>query len=211
MLIPFAELLQRHKIAPTGVFHVGASIGQEAESYMMYGVPRMIFIEAIPKIYQDLLKNIACFPYARAFNACISEIDGEKRVFHVSSNGGESSSLLDFELHSKMHPDVKFTHDIDVETTRLDTLIRAHNINLEEYDFLNIDLQGAELMALRSMAELLWQVKYVYIEVNTDYLYKDCPLISDIDAHLEVFNFTRVELRMTDKHWGDAFYVRPGA
>lgn len=208
MLIPFAELLQKHRIEPTGVLHVGASTGQEAESYMMYGVQKMIFIEAIPSVYEDLLKNISRFPLAIAINACIGEIDGEWRQFHVSSNGGESSSLLEFDLHAKMHPDVKFLYDIDVETTRLDTLVRDHNINLVEYDFLNIDLQGAELMALRSMAELLWQVKYVYIEVNTDYLYKNCPLIGDIDAHLQKFNFTRVDLKMTGAHWGDAFYTR---
>lgn len=208
MLIPFPELIEKHRIRPTGVFHIGASTGQEAESYYMCGVHKMVFIEAIPEVYQDLRKHIERFPDAIAINACIGEQDGEKRVFHVSSNGGESSSLFEFGLHAKMHPDVTFVRDIDVETTRVDTLISRHDIDLAQYDFLNVDLQGAELLALRSMNDLLWKIKYVYIEVNTDHLYKDCPLIGEIDAHLAMFGFSRIDAKMTDKHWGDAFYIR---
>lgn len=209
MLIPFPELIDRHRIAPTGVFHVGASIGQEAESYHMCGVEKMIFIEAIPSVYEDLLKNISRLPLAIAINACIGETDGEWLPFHVSSNNGESSSLFDFDLHAKVHPDVTFLYDIDVETTRLDTLIRDHNINLANYNFLNVDLQGAELLALRSMGEYLRLVEYVYIEVNTAHLYKDCPLIEEIDGYLAQFGFTRKETKMVEgKHWGDAFYAK---
>ncbi len=210
MLIPFPELIERHKISPAGVFHIGASTGQEAESYYMCGVHKMIFIEAIPEVYEDLVKHIARFPLATAINACITDIDGEKRIFHISSNNGESSSLLDFDLHAKMHPDVTFVRDIEVETVRVDTLIGQHNIQLSEYDFLNIDLQGTELEALRSMGDLLSQIKYVYIEVNTAHLYKNCALIGDIDSHLAGFGFKRIDEKMTDKHWGDALYMRPG-
>ena len=38
--------------------------------------------------------------------------------------------------------------------------------------FLNIDIQGAELLALKGMGELLHHFDYAYIEVNHDYVYK---------------------------------------
>lgn len=209
MLIPFSELITTYGIQPTGVLHIGASTGQEAPAYFAAGIRNMLFIEAIPEVYQELLNNISMYPGARAINACISEIDGEERDFNISSNGGESSSLLPFGLHAEMHPDVTYIKTIRVITTRMDTLLRQEKVDLLNYNFLNIDLQGAELMALKSMAEHLQRIRYAYIEVNKKELYKGCPLVYDIDAYMACFGFIRKAERWTDKFWGDAFYIKP--
>lgn len=208
MLIPFGDLLKEFAIHPRGVLHLGASSGQEANQYFLCGLHHMVFIEALPDVFKHLQANISRFPYAKAINACIGPIDGEKRIFHVSSNGGESSSLFEFGTHAQMHPDVTFTHDIEVTTTKMSTLIRENHIDVEAYDFLNVDLQGAELIALESMEEYLLKFKYIYIEVNTDYLYKGIPLIDDIDGYLARYGFVRKKEKITDFGWGDAFYMK---
>jgi hypothetical protein len=53
------------------------------------------------------------------------------------------------------------------------------------------------------------KINYIYTEVNSNYLYKDCSLINDIDDYLSKFNFERVETSMTKFEWGDALYVKP--
>lgn len=209
MLIPYPELIEEFKIRPTGVLHMGAHKGQEAEQYHLCGTDRMIFIEALPDVFMALQRNIKRFPQALAINACIGPQDGQKQVFHVSSNDGESSSLFEFGTHAIVHPDVSFTHDIEVTTWRVATLIRQYAIEVKDYNFLNIDLQGAELIALKSMEDLLQDAMYVYIEVNLDYLYKNIPLRGNIDDYLVAFGFQRVKEKiLEDKKWGDAFYVK---
>ncbi len=37
------------------------------------------------------------------------------------------------------------------------------------FNFLNLDIQGAELKALKSMGDYLNNVDYIYTEVNSDY------------------------------------------
>ena len=155
MLIPFSTL----GIKPKGVLHVGASEGQEAQAYQDLGVERVVWIEADPKVHKLLLKHLEKFDNQIAIHACISDTDNEIVKFNIANNGGQSSSLLEFGTHSTVHPEVKFTDTIELTTSRLDTVLQqwlyypaeGSTANLPMsygLDFLNIDLQGAELLAL---------------------------------------------------------------
>jgi len=207
MLFNFDQLVNRWKIKPEGVLHIGASEGQEADAYIRNGIHRQIWIEAIPEVYETLKFNLKRNPNAKAVNACISDRDGEQVTFHIASNGGQSSSMLDFDTHSQVHPDVKFVKDITLTTERIDTIFSPDYFKGDW--LLNIDLQGAELKALHGMGNLLKSFKWAYIEVNKAHLYKDCPLIGDIDSYMGNFGFTRVDVKWCGTfQWGDAIYIR---
>ena len=78
MLIPFQELKQKYPhFKPKGVVHVGASEGQELEEYHRLGINKMIWIEAIPSIYEVLVKRTSPFPDVICFNEGISDRDWE--------------------------------------------------------------------------------------------------------------------------------------
>ena len=77
-------------------------------------------------------------------------------------------------------------------TTRMDTLIELNHIPIEKLNFVNLDIQGVELRALKSMEKYLQYVKYIYTEVNTEQVYKGCNLIGEIDEYLKRFGFVRV-------------------
>jgi hypothetical protein len=78
-----------------------------------------------------------------------------------------------------------------------------------EYNFLNLDIQGAELKALKGMEDYLNKVDYIYTEVNKDYVYKNCALVEELDEYLKKFNLFRVETYWCENlQWGDAFYIR---
>ena len=91
------------------------------------------------------------------------------------------------------------------KTSLLKDILPKYDIN---YNFLNFDIQGAELKALKGMEEYLSKVDYLYTEVNNDYVYKDCALIDELDNYLSQFDLIRVEIRWTSCKWGDAFYIR---
>ena len=207
MLIPYRELLSKYNIKPNGVFHIGASTGQEIEDYYKGGVERSIWIEAIPEVFDNLCKHIEPFKNATAYNECISDEDGKEVSFNITNNEAQSSSFLEMKTHKEQHPEVHVTETIQRITMRVDTLLAEENIDLSDYEFLNIDLQGAELLALKGMGDNLKKIKYAYIEVNREELYEGCPMIEQIDEYLSKFGLERAETRWTGFGWGDALYL----
>lgn len=206
MLIEFSYLFKKYNVHATGILHIGAHHGQEAEAYWNEGVRNIVFVEAHRPTYKVLCQNMLRFPGVIAVNACISDKDGEIVNFNLANNDGQSSSMLEFDTHSQEHPTVIFTDRTRLQTMTISTMFKDRKLNPSHYNFINLDIQGAELMALRGMDLSL--VDYVYIEVNKKHLYKNCPLLPDIDAYLLSFGLHRVETKMTNHGWGDAFYVR---
>jgi len=209
MLIPFNTL----NIRPKGVLHVGASEGQEAQAYQDLGVGRVVWIEADPKVYNLLLKHLEKFNGQVALNACVSDVDADLVKFNIANNGGQSSSLLEFGTHTTVHPEVKFTEVIELTTIRIDTLMKKWLYATLPFqhglDFLNIDLQGAELLALNGMGDLIYQFKWAYLEVNWKQLYKGCPLFPEIVTWMKAKGFKCEKfLECGNTGWGDAFFKR---
>lgn len=210
MLIPFDYLFSKYGIHTTGVLHLGANTGQEAEVYQRNHIERVVWVEALPSVHAELVQNISKYPGHVALQACVSDVDGQEVVFNVASNGAQSSSFLEFGTHEKEHPTVKFICNLKMQTVRVDTLLERYGITIGNGWFLNIDLQGAELLALRGMGDLLRCFNHAYIEVNTKELYKGCPLVGEIDAYLGANGFVGRETKMTGSGWGDKYYRREG-
>jgi FkbM family methyltransferase len=225
MLIDFRQLFPKYGIKPKGVLHVGANVGEEASVYLDLGVHRQIWIEANPEIFSILTQKVLSLPGQfdnnQLFfcNFCIGDIDGEDVTFNISNNGSQSSSIFEFGTHSIAHPEVKYVSHIKMKTSRIDTVfnnlnqsknLRGYNsFDSSVFDFLNIDLQGAELKALRGMGDLLHQFKWAYLEVNKEELYKGCPMVEDLDLYLLGFGFRRSETRWCgNTGWGDALYIK---
>jgi FkbM family methyltransferase len=202
MLIPLHVLVNKYKINFKGILHVGAHECEELKDYLKYlPMNKILWVEAIPEKV-NLCKER--FPNILIENAVVSD-KVETVNFNVSNNG-QSSSILDFGLHSTFHPHVHYIGYFETETKLLKDIICNYDI---EYNFLNFDIQGAELKALKGMEEYLSKVDYVYIEVNSDYVYKECALISEIDDYLLQFGLNRVETQWCENYrWGDAFYIR---
>src|SRR5688572_26900844 len=205
MLIDLSYLVQKYHIEASGVLHIGASTGQEAEVYHKHGL-KVVWVEAIHSVYKQLCRNVVKYTGTVCLNACVSDKDGQIVNFNISNNEGQNSSMFEFGTHTTEHPGIVFTQKTRLQTTRVDTLLKDRNIDQYEYDFVNLDIQGAELLALKGMD--LSQVRYVYIEVNERELYKGIPLLPEIDAYLLKHDLQRVETNMTNFGWGDAFYIR---
>jgi FkbM family methyltransferase len=202
MLISLAELIQKYNIQFKGILHVGAHECEELNDYEKYlSRDKILWIEALPD------KVVLCkekYPNILIENAIVSDTIENIR-FNVSNNG-QSSSILDFGLHSHFHPHVHYVAHFESETQLLNNILPKYNI---EYNFLNFDIQGAELKALKGMENYLNNVDYLYTEVNSDYVYKNCALITELDEYLLKFGLHRVETKWCgDYRWGDAFYIR---
>jgi FkbM family methyltransferase len=202
MLIPLHNLVKKYNIQFKGILHVGAHECEELKDYLYYlPMNKILWVEAIPDKVQLCMQM---YPNVQIENAVVSDII-ETVKFNVSNNF-QSSSMLEFGLHSKFHPHVHYIGSFEEETKLLKDIICKYDIN---YNFLNLDIQGAELKALKGMESYLPNIDYIYTEVNSDYVYKGCALIGELDDYLKLFGLERVETEWCGNYrWGDALYIR---
>lgn len=212
MLITIKELRDKFNIKINGILHIGAHTCEELSDYLKVGLTNdnIYWVEAIEKI---VTKNKQQIPNINIYQALISDVDDEEITFNITKNDqtgdSQSSSILDFGTHEKHHPQVKVIDKIKLKTSRMDTVIKKNNINMKNVNFVNLDIQGVELKALKSMESYLHNIDYIYTEVNTEEVYKNCDKMQDITDYLSIFNFKLADARIYKQFgWGDAFYMK---
>lgn len=213
MMIDFDYLFHKYSIKSKGILHLGSSTGQEAQKYKELGIERVIWVEAIPGVYKQLLqhlKDVACDGEGiSCINACLADVDGKEVVFNISNNEAQSSSFLELGHHKIIHPSVEYVDSIKMYTKRVSTMLVENDLDLGGIDFLNADLQGTELMAIKGMGILIRKFNYCYLEVNKRETYVGCPLIEEVDEYLSIFGFKRAETgEWVADTWTDALYIK---
>lgn len=206
MLIPLNLLVKHFQLRIRGVLHIGAHECEELDDYLKEGIDKdnIYWIEAM----EDKVELMKTLKNAKIYQALI-DIEDDKEVKFNITNNGQSSSMLDFGSHAKYYPQIKIVDNKQLKTTRLDTFIKKNRIPIEKINFLNIDIQGKELDALKSMKDYIQHVQYIYVEINTEKVYKNCALLNEIDEYLKEKGFSRVVCQMHGDHgWGDALYIR---
>ena len=204
MLINFNDLLLSNKV--TGIIHIGAHELEELADYLKGDVSKVIWIEANPNKYDFIKKKLQKYE-----NMVLGEFAaGSKNGNHVLNlaNNGQSSSILEFGTHIISYPNINYNSKIKVEIKKLDNWLDENFKDKNSYNFINIDIQGYELEALKGMTSQIKIVDYIYLEVNFEQVYKNCAELKEIDQLLIKFGFKRVALRKTNAGWGDAFYSR---
>jgi FkbM family methyltransferase len=149
-----------------------------------------------------------------------------KALLHVTKNPMCSSLYLPNEALLQRFPLLPPLANLDfiveVETTTLDTICQAEQI--ETIDYLQIDVQGASLQVLEGATELLdHSVLAIQSEVEFSPLYCNQPLFADVDTYLRgqgfvFFGFAYIKSvarshltslsRPGQELWADALYLR---
>ena len=230
MLIPLHDLVRKYNIHLRGVLHVGAHECEELRDYEQYiSRDKILWVEAMP---DKVITSRDAYPGVQIVCAVVSD-KVEDVTFHQSNNG-QSSSILNLGTHQQLHPQVWYVKDTKVQTCTLETVLRSQNNAFwsdpmksnpplgsegckpsttqpdshSGFNFINLDIQGAELKALHGMEAWLGGIDYIYTEVNQEYVYEGCALIGEIDEYLAKFGFKRAETVWHANAWGDAFYIR---
>ena len=199
------RMMEEYNIALKGVLHIGAHKCQEMPIYDKLGLSAtdIVWIDAMDT-YVFLAKK---WGTPHIYNALITDKDDDIVTFNLSNND-ESSSILELETHLIEHPDIYYVDKVEMNTITVDTFFKRNNIDSKKYNMWNIDIQGAELLALKGGVESLAHVDLLYLEVNERELYKGCALVGEIDTFLEGHGFKRIRTEMTVSGWGDAVYIK---
>ncbi len=175
----------------SGVIHVGANLGQEIKLYAQYGL-FVVWIEPIPDVFEKLQSNLNGIPKQIAIKGLVTDIDNVEYHFHLASNNGASSSILEFNLHQDVWPDITYERTIKLYSQTLPFLLKSNNVNLSKYDMLIVDTQGSELLVLKGAIPILHHFSYIQTEVADFEAYKGCCQVKDVQLFLGQQGFKEI-------------------
>jgi FkbM family methyltransferase len=209
----FAHLREMRLPAPTGVLQVGASYGQEMREFVDAGIGAGIFIEPLKEPYEHLAGICRRVPGYIAVNTLCTDVAGQRHAFHVASNGGMSSSILQPAHHLEVHGHVSFPQTIELVSSTVDDVMafvrdQGHDAVTRALDLLYMDCQGAEFRILMGAARTVRQFKYIYTEVMRANLYEGQTPFLTYCQYLDAIGFTLNDVRFGETHAGNALFIR---
>lgn len=202
MLLDLISLSEKHKMNITGVLHIGAHFGEENDVYDKLKIEKRIFFEPVSSNYKTLKNNLEeRFPLLQI--ALGNE--NKKITMNVeTANNGQSSSILRPKLHLYQYPNIQFNSTEEVDMHRLDDL----RLQLDGFNFINIDVQGYELEVFKGAKKTLNQVDYIMSEINRDEVYENCARIEQLKEFLIPYGFELVEETWVGGTWGDGLFIK---
>lgn len=206
MYLDLTKLLPHHGIAPRGVIHAGAHDGQEIDDYRRLGFQYCVLFEPQPQLIERLKARVASIPNYRVVGAALGSVEGRATLYTETANQGMSASLLKPKDHLTQYPNIPFNGSLEVPVTTLNEYFK--NDEVQNYNFLNLDVQGFELAVLRGGLAIMHTLDAICAEVNRKELYENCAQIGDIDTFLIQFGFRRTDTDWCGETWGEALYIK---
>ena len=188
------------------IFEVGSRDGDEAAYFATQFSSGKIFAFecnplTLPLCYEKEKSylNIKIVPFA------VSDTEG-KIPFYTTNNSGNPGSSSLFQMTGKYKPDLyKSQEIIEVSSTTLSSFMEQQKI--KSVDIIWMDLQGAELKALKGLSDRLDDVHFIFIEVEFFEIYSGQPLWKDIKKFLKKNSFIPVGFTDRSEHFGNAVFV----
>jgi FkbM family methyltransferase len=202
-------------VAVPHIFDVGANTGQTVEQYQrLFRDAEIYCFEPFEQPFNTLREKFRRSPRVLPVKLALSDSTGS-RPFYLNS-ADVTNSLLPVAKGSELYVDPTMTREvgrIDVETTTLDEFCAAHNI--QHINILKMDIQGAEMAALRGATGLLQRqaIDVVYSEILFAQLYENQTNFCDLYKHLESMGYRLYGLyglnygKNQILAWGDALFI----
>ena len=197
----YTGIFERLNVHIKGIIHVGMWDFVEYGCYTKLVGNNVIGIEANPQVYKDMAKPVADKWGFKCFNEFLSDKDKEVRDSYFA---GEGSSLY------KGQPQWNKNVSIKVQTKTLSTVIEENNIDMNGYDFLNIDAEGAEFDVLKGFEKYLEHINVIDLETSYDDRHRSGADHNTIVQWLSERGFELKEMSDSyqSQNWGDSVFAR---
>jgi len=199
------------------VVDAGAHHGQTTTEYLKYFPgSRVIALQPEPENFAIARQALAPFSDRVELLPCaLAETDGSVSLRRTSHSGAHS--LLEVGDMRYYDAPVETLAPIEVQAVSLDSLCVSRR--LDRLDILKMDIQGAELLALRGASSLLARqaIGLIALEVLFQPLYRNQPTFWDIADHLRSLGYALQGIHdqryRAVNHavlrWADAVFVAP--
>jgi len=203
------------------IFEIGACEGEDSIKYArLFKRSKIYAFEPLPQNIKIIEGNISKYNVRNVtvVNKALSSNNGTAE-FYVSAGrpegvpesdwdyGNKSSSLLPPDKHKELAPFIEFKKTVTVETITLKSFCADNNIGV--IDYIHMDVQGAELMVLKGADDFINSIKVIWLEVSKIHVYKDQPLVDDINKFMTDNNFVLAKDCIDDLQ-GDQLYISKG-
>ena len=173
---------------------------------------RIFTFECNPSTLPKCRNNVSNVSNIELIESAVSDKDGRITFNQIDSsktitgrNDGNPGASSLFKASGKYPVEAYVQKEIRVPSIRLDTFFTDKGI--DEVDILWMDIQGAELMALKSAGEHIKKIKIIHLELEFFEIYKDQPLFKEVHAFLKQNGFCLLKFTTVGKYAGDAIYV----
>ncbi len=202
---PRVGLFERHNCSPNGVIHVGAWDCAEMGCYKRLFGDNVIWIEANKRNYLNVT-----LPALKGKNS-VDGLDNPDWVCYNVPIFNEDNIEVDI-VDSGDTSYINLNPMLNERqfTKKLDTLISEENIDMEKYDFLNIDTEGSEMKVLEGFDNNLNKINYLFTEVSVQKRQEYGCTVDEMVSYLSEKGFKLVEVSdsLQSLGWGDMFFVR---
>ena len=197
----YVGIFERINVHIKGIIHVGMWDFVEYGCYTKLVGDNVIGIEANPQVYKEMAKPVADKWGFKCFNEFLSDKDKEIRDFYFA---GEGSSLYQGQPQWNKHTSIK------VQTKTLATVIEENDIDMNGYDFLNIDAEGAEFDVLKGFEKYLDNINVIDLETSYDDRHRSGAAHNTIVQWLSERGFELKEMSDSYQYqnWGDSVFAR---
>jgi FkbM family methyltransferase len=169
------------------IIEAGAYKGEDTVT-LAASAARIYAFEPVPGLYAELVAATSELPNVSTYELALGGARGTWPMWRSDA----SSSLLAPKYHLVELPWIKFEEDpLPVQVTTLE-----HWAGLEGVDHVDgmwLDMQGAELQALKAAGAVLDGVTAIVLEVSRTELYEGAPLQNEVYDWLEAQDFIVVE------------------
>ena len=202
MLLNFNQLYEKYNLKIKGVLHIGAHHGEEHKYYVNKNIKNLMYFEPLVSNFQILKSNVS--ENVILHNIALGNEEKYVDMYVETVNKGMSSSILKPKDHLTQYPHIVFDSIEKVKMNRLDDI----EFNREEYNFINIDVQGFELEVFKGSEKTLETIDYIISEINKTHLYENGAILDELISFLSKYNFELVETSWDGGTWGDGFFVK---
>ena len=208
----YITLFKRHNLENMkGVIHVGAWDLHENDWYIPMCGSNVVWVEANPFSYEHVSKPKAETAGQKIYHfaACnVNDVNVNLYIpkdaigVRITDGRSDCSSLAKNTAVGEGVP-------VAVPAKTLDKMVDDEDLDINNYDFLNIDTEGAELLVLEGFKNNLDKMKYVVVEITKNDRFNTNCSFETLNNYLTNKGFELKEVSdLIGGDWGDAFYVK---
>jgi len=182
---------------PKGVVHLGAQHLQELDDYLWSEPEFIIWAECNPELYSSVsLKLLEClrkYPNIKQrlcpdaiYNVSNKEID-----FFIYNHPEASSVFREGVELCDYYPGHSISKVVKVKTITVDDMLDKFKVDENKVDYLSMDVQGAELLAIEGAVKLLTSKNLIWVHTEAVYnqYYDGGANGKDVVTALEKYGF----------------------
>jgi FkbM family methyltransferase len=197
------------------IFDIGSLHCLESVEFSKkYKNAKIYAFEANSESYKVCLENTKDIENITVINKCINDYDGECSFFPINTtktvttwfDGNRGASSM-FKANGAVDHIEKYIQDeIKMPCLRLDTFCKENNIT--NIDAIWMDLQGAEMLALKGLGEVLDTVFIIQTELEINPMYENQCLYNEVNELLVNKGFRQINGNINAIFGADFVYVK---